>query len=177
MIGVRESRLSDVAFDDRRLGQDRASDLVELPAIAEPARRHGERWPRAADGRTGRQRLELGDATAGGVERDPAVAREEDLDPGVGVAVADDLVAVCVALAGQEALDEARRDALHPHQHRHRRRVVLAVAGLELGEALGDAAVAAVDVGDVGAVRELRRPQVRGGRPREVVGRRIVGRA
>ena len=65
------------------------------------------------------------------VERDPADARVADLDPRVGVEVADHVLArLGVQRAGGEAGHDARGDAGHPQQQRHRAGVLLAVAGL-----------------------------------------------
>ena len=50
------------------------------------------------------------DAAAGRIERDPAVAREVHLDPGVRVAVADGLGGADAASPRQEPLDEPGRD-------------------------------------------------------------------
>ena len=147
----------------------------------EPGRRCPPRAPRgrAAGTATGRRSLpaafaeawaprhlgairDLGrsaDATAGRIERDPAVAREVDLDPGVGGAVPDRLD-VAQSLTGQEALDEARGDPVVrvglPQQHRHRRGVVEAVAALDAREALHLAGVVAALAGarQVDVVRE-----------------------
>ena len=64
-----------------------------------------------------------------------------------------------VGLAGQEPLDEARRDAEFAQEDRHRRGVVLAEAGARLDEALDDRRVVALPglVGQVGVVGELAR--------------------
>ena len=88
----------------------------------------------AGDRHAGRHRGELGGPLrpAGRVEGDPAVAREVDLDPGVGVV--RDGPCGCrwrrSGVARQEALDEAGGDVELAQEHRHRRGVVLAVAGL-----------------------------------------------
>ena len=82
-------------------------------------RRHG-----AAAGRSARR---------GGVERDPAVGREPDLVPGVGVGVGDlEGAGVGVVAAGREAGGDPHRHAPHPQQQRHRSGELLAVAELGL---------------------------------------------
>ena len=68
--------------------------------------------PGTGDRPTGRQRQRGVPAAAGRVERVPALAREVDLDPRVGPRVLDGLDAgPRVEVPGQEALDEAGRDA------------------------------------------------------------------
>ncbi len=75
------------------------------------------------------------------------------------------------AVAGQEPFDEPRGDPPQAEHGRHRRGVVLAVAAAGDDEAIGDAAPAALDVGDVRVVGEVGRvPEEPLDRAREVVG-------
>ncbi len=64
----------------------------------------------------------------GGVEALPGTVQPH-LHPGVGIVVAHRVVAVGMALAAQEASNDARRQPHRPGQHRHGRGVVGAVAG------------------------------------------------
>ena len=119
--------------------------------------------------RTGRRRVGLHPALAGGPR----------LDPGVGVAVAHDVEpAPLVGLrAHAQALHEAGRDALEAKENDGRAREVLAVAGLLLEQELGEGVSGEEGAGAEGvAVASL---QVRdGGReaPAPVgVGRQAVG--
>jgi len=57
-----------------------------------------------------------------------------------------------VQTSREETLDVTGRNAVRPEKDRHQRRVLLAKAALRLGEALGDAELAAVDVRDVRVV-------------------------
>ena len=115
------------------------------PALGRAARAPACRTAAARQGR---------DAAAGRVEGHPAIAREVDLDPGVGVAVEDRLDGpVCgIEGAGQEALGDPGRDAQVAQEDGHRRRVVLAEAALEPGEALDRDDARAVDVAHVRVV-------------------------
>ena len=80
-------------------------------------RRHGAAAGRSAD--------------RGGVQRHPAVGREPDLVPGMGVGVGDlEGAGVGVPAAGREAGRHPRRHAPHPQQQRHRAGELLAVAAL-----------------------------------------------
>ena len=83
----------------------------------------------------------------GGVERQPAVAGEPRLDPGVGVVVGHD-PAVAIALAAREAARDARRNAEEPEHQCHRAGEVLAVAALALGDEVGERRQAAGAGGD-----------------------------
>src|SRR6185503_21210093 len=104
--------------------------------------RLAERRGRLARARSGRaeraggQWLGLADAAAGRVELDPAELREVHLDPPVRGPRPDDLDPVGAAVARQEAIGDARRDALGAEHDRHRAGVELAVAALDDREAL-----------------------------------------
>ena len=109
----------------------------------------------------------------GRVERDPADAGEPDLDPGVGVGVADAVAAVLLPEAGREPGHHPGRDPLHPKHQGHRPRELLAVAGLVAEEERGQRIVALIDllVVVVGPA-----PKLVEDRPdRVVVGRRVPG--
>ena len=95
-----------------------------------------------------------------GSKVDPAIGREVDLDPGVGVVVEDALGAGRVTRPGQEPLDHPGRDVQVAQDGRHRQGVPLAEALLERREALGRRPVAAVDVGDIRAVVVRARPEL-----------------
>ena len=123
-----------------------------MPTEPPPCRRRGRApaAPAGVDACFGRLRARLGrgtrrSATLDGVaaarrrarrrriERDPAVAREPRLDPGVGVDVGHEpLLGGLVVGAGGEPDRDPRRDPAHPQQQRHRAGELLAVAELVL---------------------------------------------
>ena len=118
-------------------------------------------------GRRGRRGLDLAprrklgrlpDRAASRIERDPAVTREVDLDPGVALLPGHvDRVRGLVKGARQVPLDVAGGIALHPHQHRHRGGVLLAEPRSEDSEAIHrrERRALARDVGDVRGVGEV----------------------
>ena len=163
--------------DSLPAGPPRSSTPPLATGVRAPVRACARRRRRRRDGRSGRQRLRLANATTRGVEVDPARAREPGLHPGMRHVAADRLPAARVALAGQESLDEPGRDSFDAKHHHHRRGEVLAVARPRVHEAVDDTTAAAVDVRDVRAVGEVARvAQVRLDLTRDVVrGRRRRG--
>ncbi len=91
-----------------------------------------------------------------GIERDPAIAGEIDLDPGVRVALADDVVAgEVVVFAGQKSGDVTRGNPHGAQHHRHRRGEIFAVAGAAHEKKIGERIVGpgAAQIERVGVMR------------------------
>ncbi len=63
-----------------------------------------------------------------GIEADPSLARDPELDPGVSVVVSDDHLVDTDAVAGCEPQDDPGRDSYRAGHHCHRRCELLAVA-------------------------------------------------
>ncbi len=100
---------------DRRVGQPAQVDVAAAGGVV---------------GRGDRRRVG-GRAARRGVERKPSVAREPDLDPGVGVAVGDHPEARARVVAAAGVADgHPRRDPEAAQHHRHGAREVLAVAAV-----------------------------------------------
>src|SRR6267143_4338993 len=100
---------------DERFGRTEV-DAMQRDRLARIARhRHANEVAGAAD-------------AVGGIELDPAGARQVDLNPGVGRAAAD-IAMRAIAGSGDVSRHEARGDAEPPQRLDHEQRVVAAGAG------------------------------------------------